>query len=32
LPVVGVPLALSDNYRKRWVYGYTESIMKRNED
>jgi|TARA_Y100000031_G_C8198137_1_gene374789 thiosulfate reductase cytochrome b subunit len=32
LPVVGLPLALSDDYRKRWVYGYTESIMKRNDD
>ena len=31
LPIVGVPLTLSDNYREKWVNSYVGAIIKRNE-
>ncbi len=31
LPIVGLPICLSDDYRRRWVHGYIKGIVERNE-
>ena len=31
IPVLGIPICLSDNYRKRWVLGYVRGIVERDE-
>ena len=31
LPIVGMPITLSDNYREKWVNSYVGAIIKRNE-
>ena len=32
LPIVGLPICLSDNYKRKWVYGYIKGIAERNEE
>jgi hypothetical protein len=31
LPVVGLPICLSDGYKRKWVIGYINGIVERNE-
>ncbi len=31
IPILGIPICFSDDYRKRWVHGYVRGIVERNE-
>ena len=31
LPIVGLPICLSEDYKRRWIYGYVHGIVERNE-
>ena len=30
LPIVGLPICLSENYKRKWIYGYVNGIIERN--
>ena len=32
LPIIGIPICFSDDYKRRWIFGYVHGILKRNEE